>query len=722
MDSFKKRVLALALKYIDLGFKIFPAHTILSDGTCSCGNKNCDDAGKHPATKKGLKDASNDPKKIDEWFGESAPARNICIATGEISGITVIDVDVGEGKNGEQTWIELNSEKGEPDTLMSETGSGGMHVFFQYNSALKTSSNTLGEGIDVRNDGGYIIAPPSKHKSGNEYVWENFGAGLKYLPAHLSRKIEKPKNKNKTHQDVYSLTQIESMLEFIPADDRDVWRNFGVILGRVFNRIDGAWDIYVRWADKANSQKGRNHDEIMREAFYEISQKSTANELSIGTIVKAAIENGWSPKKGDVPVENFIFFAPSNQFVYRPTGSYWVASAVDYAVSPVNKSGKIIAASEWLKTNMLATSMTCNPAIDNDYLKGHDCRDGEIIETRGSAMYNTYRKSNIDLGDASLAKPFIEHVERVFNKEGDAKQFLDYMAHRVQQPWVKPRFALLLAGAQGVGKDTAFEFCCPAIGPWNVANIDPSAFDMPYNEYMTATIVRISEAANLHDLNKWAFNERTKVLIAGSPDVQKINPKYGQKFTIKMHCGVIITTNHLASGIYIPPDDRRYDVIEAATLKEMGLEDPAVRAEYFGDLWDWFHNGGANHVAAFLHERDVKGFNPNAGQRKTIAYQAVVSFSMAQDTWLIDILDDFKNPDAIRVDWIINKADEIGEKKADLKRKVGAALIRLGYKYVKCPATKDGRWRIEQKRTTIYIKEDLDPKNIDINSLNKEFF
>ena len=82
-------------------------------------------------------------------------------------------------------------------------------------------------------------------------------------------------------------------------------------------------------------------------------------------------------------------------------------------------------------------------------------------------------------------------------------------------------------------------------------------------------MVRISEAANLHEMTKWAFNEKTKVLIAGNPDDLMINPKYGQKFDIKMYCGVIITTNHLMSSIHIPEDDRRTDVIDCASFEEM---------------------------------------------------------------------------------------------------------------------------------------------------------
>lgn len=711
-----RKILEAATDYINRGWWVFPLHSVNKDGSCTCGQLNCGDVGKHPRVQRGLKEASRDLAKIEEWFGPGAPLSNIAVVTGEVSGITVLDIDIGDGKFGAESWAEAIKDHGEPITLTSQTGSGGMHVIFQYNSALKTASNVLGKGVDCRNDGGYIVAPPSQHRSGRNYKWVDYNEPLAILPAHLSRRKEtrgRPR-RDDMYRGKYTIEQVTSMLEVVPSDDRDMWRNFGVILGREFNRIDEAWELYVSWSDKAGTKKGRNHDEIMREAFYDLSQQKSDRELTIGTIVKAAIDNGWAPKTGEVPIGNFVYYGPGNNFIYRPTISYWVASAVDAAVSPVNDEGKIIKASEWLKTNQLATSMTTDPASDEDYIKGYDCRNGEIVQVGGAALFNCYRRPTIELGDAKCATAFLDHVHKVFNKPGDADQFLNYMAHRVQKPWEKPRFALMIAGGQGVGKDTAIEFCCPAIGVWNVSNIDPSAFESNFNEFAAATLVRISEAANLHEMSKWAFNERTKVLIAGSPDVCQINPKYGQKYSVRMYCGVIITTNHLASGIYIPPDDRRYDVIEAATMDEMGLKDEDRRRQYFSDLWDWFlHENGASHIAAYLNERDISGFSASNGQRKTEAHRTVIAGGMQGDHWLEDILDELDEPMAVRADWVINRAVAKGEKDGDVKRKLANTIGRFGYQMYKCPTTKDGRWRIAGKKTVVYVKagvpETFDP-------------
>lgn len=737
MTEIKERtILDWALDYAARGWHVFPLHSVRVDeegkAHCSCGVAECPDAGKHPRGRRGVKEATNDIDKIREWFDWNAPPSNIGIATGKSSGLTVIDVDTGPGKDGAASWAELIAEGGEPDTLCAETGSGGMHLLFKYNSGLKTAANVLGKAIDVRNDGGYIVAAPSGHKSGGRYSWDNWGTPLDDLPAHMSKRKEtrgRPK-KDDLYRGKYTIEQVAGMLKFIDAGDRDLWRSVGIILGREFKCVDEAWKTYVEWSDTWSGTKGRNHNEIMREAFYELSQKHAdagSKELTLGTVVRAAIEGGWVPKQGEVPIGHFVYYGPGNNYVYRPTTSFWIAPAVDAAVSPVNENGKIVKASDWLRANALVTSMTIWPEGDDDIIKGKDCRNGSLVDVTGAATFNAYKRPTIELGDARLAGPFVEHVKRVFNKEGDADQFLNYMAHRVQRPWEKPRFALLLAGDQGVGKDTAVEFCIPAIGSWNVANIEPAAMDSAFNEYVSTTLVRISEAANLHEMTKWAFNEKTKTLIAGQPDDATINPKYGQKYSVKVYCGVIITTNHLANGIYIPEGDRRYDVIAAASFEEMGVIGDEAKRAYFGELWDWFLEGGDRHVAAYLHTRSLEGWSASNGQRKTAAHRTVVTSGMVGDHWLQDALDEIERVvgedgmGVLRDDWIIEAAMRKGEMKvSEIKSRLSHSMHRLGYRMHIGDKGVGGRHKLNGKSFSIYKLNSVASVNIDL--LARELF
>lgn len=171
MDVDNEAMFKAGVELIQEGFAAFAAYGIKEDGECGCGRISCPDMGKHPATPNGFKNATKNPEELRRQFENAPPRCNLAAATGLISSITVIDLDIANGKHGAETWSALIAEKGEPHTLMVRTGSGGLHIFFKYNCALKTGTNRLGLGLDVRNDGAYIIVPPSRHRSGGVYEW-----------------------------------------------------------------------------------------------------------------------------------------------------------------------------------------------------------------------------------------------------------------------------------------------------------------------------------------------------------------------------------------------------------------------------------------------------------------------------------------------------------------------------------------------------------------------
>ncbi len=156
--------------YAKHAWAVFPVYSA-KDGRCSCGSPNCRDVGKHPRTHHGHKDATIDIKQIEQWWGED-PDANVGIATGP-SGLLVLDVDVGEGKDGFQSLIELEQEFGPlPETFTTRTGGGGQHQFFRAPVGRIRNRTGLRPGVDIRADAGYIIVPPSLHRSGRRYEWE----------------------------------------------------------------------------------------------------------------------------------------------------------------------------------------------------------------------------------------------------------------------------------------------------------------------------------------------------------------------------------------------------------------------------------------------------------------------------------------------------------------------------------------------------------------------
>jgi len=164
-------LLPFALRYAASGWAIFPLHT-MRNGRCSCGRLDCTAAAKHPRTENGFHDASADPERVLAWWG-GWPDTNIGLATGEASGLWVLDVD---GAAGAASLRALEAEHGPlPRTLTSATGRGE-HRFFRWPADGAVPSRAgIRPGLDVRGSRGYVILPPSLHASGRRYRWTNRG-------------------------------------------------------------------------------------------------------------------------------------------------------------------------------------------------------------------------------------------------------------------------------------------------------------------------------------------------------------------------------------------------------------------------------------------------------------------------------------------------------------------------------------------------------------------
>lgn len=156
------------------GFRLFPLHYVVERSGrlwCSCGNRDCKNAAKHPYAKlvpNGFSDASDDAGNIGRWWRDVP--YNIGVRTGEASGVVAVDVDPRHG--GDEALAALERRFGGlPPTWRFLTGGGGEHVLFKHpGRRVQNSASQVGAGIDVRGDGGYIVGPGSRHISGRYYA------------------------------------------------------------------------------------------------------------------------------------------------------------------------------------------------------------------------------------------------------------------------------------------------------------------------------------------------------------------------------------------------------------------------------------------------------------------------------------------------------------------------------------------------------------------------
>lgn len=178
--------LEAALKYAANGLAVFPVK------------------GKIPATAHGFKDATTDETQIRLWWdlGDGVEVPGIAIATGNEYGLAVLDIDP---RNGGDVSLDELAREGLvlPETVTVMTGGGGKHFYFAIPKGVEfRGRSAIRPGIDVKADGGYVVAPPSPHQSGRAYVFEASAelgdVAIAPMPAQLLALVQVQPQEKKT--------------------------------------------------------------------------------------------------------------------------------------------------------------------------------------------------------------------------------------------------------------------------------------------------------------------------------------------------------------------------------------------------------------------------------------------------------------------------------------------------------------------------------------------
>lgn len=162
----RSTLLQTALHYASYGWAVFP---LLPHG-------------KTPLTANGFKAATTDVAQITTWW-TNHPDANIGIATGAVSNLVVLDFDAKSG--GLPTYDDLVKSFDALPTAVVRTGGGGRHLYFTHPGEPVRNKAGYSQGMDVRGDGGYVVAPPSIHENGESYRWDNAAFTVGPLPGFL---------------------------------------------------------------------------------------------------------------------------------------------------------------------------------------------------------------------------------------------------------------------------------------------------------------------------------------------------------------------------------------------------------------------------------------------------------------------------------------------------------------------------------------------------------
>lgn len=433
--------------------------------------------------------------------------------------------------------------------------------------------------------------------------------------------------------------------------------------------------------------------------------------LTVGAAGAVTQEQG--PKLTD-----FYAFMPTHSYIHMPTRTIWVTQSVNARLGQVTSidqshhetfeekgAPRKLLASVWLDINRPVEQMTWAPGLP-ELIVDKIITDGGWRDHKGVNCLNMYLPPfNTEGGDASQAGLWIEHINRIYPNE--AEHIMDWMAQRVQYPEDKLNHALVLGGGQGIGKDTILEPLKFAVGPWNFAETTPHEMLDRFNPYTKSVVLRINEARDLGDMNRFQFYDRTKTIITSPPDTLMVNEKHLRQYSILNVCGVIITTNYKTDGIYLPPDDRRHFVCWSEAKRD------DFEPSHWSYLYRWYHDGGLRHVAAFLRERDLSNFDPKAPPPKTAAFWEIADANRStEEVELVDLISKMGDPEAFTLEQLQNAApitldkDSLRDWLRDRKnrRALPHRLEKCGYTPVRCDTNNDGRWKIAGEWKTIYGK------------------
>ncbi len=288
-----------ALWWAAKGFSVLPVHYVKPDGSCSCSlGKDCPSPGKHPAPSrwKHYQTQRADEDTLTIWFDGRFKDHNIGVVTGEISGnVFAVDVDVAEGKPGADTLDDLCMANDDlPQTLEQITGSGGRHYLFKApeGKTIATGANTLGDGVDTRGEGGFIVVAPSNHKSGGSYVANAYD--IEESPDWLVTMLEidgtRPTASGPAMQNTGNTNMWGDvvdgregyMVQLILGTIRTWWAQRGV-LPTPEQLFDDAWPTYemkVKARGRSLDDDGRGEALFKRKCWYQL-KRAKNNELRI---------------------------------------------------------------------------------------------------------------------------------------------------------------------------------------------------------------------------------------------------------------------------------------------------------------------------------------------------------------------------------------------------------------------------------------------------------
>ena len=335
---------------------------------------------------------------------------------------------------------------------------------------------------------------------------------------------------------------------------------------------------------------------------------------------------------------------------------------------------------------------------------------GVTFNYEGKQMLNSYHCSGvepcstIDEDGQRVIDMFMEHLRFTLSDEREQRILLDWMAYVIQNPGKRVNWALLLQGAQGVGKSYFGNVMQMILGEL-VRNLEPTAISGRFTGWAHGALVVVVEEIRISGANRYETLDRMKPFITNK--TVQIEEKGRDHRTVPNFTSYFMLTNH-KDAIPLADGDRRYCVLFSRVQSEEQLFDELggkVGAQnHFKKLFYETERRSDAMARFFLDYQISEEFSAEGRAPDTNAKQAMIDVNVSPARMLLEsAIDEHQcaviNDEIIDITWL-NELCESSETELPKTNAMSAILLELGFVQIK-----DRRTKINGKYHYIWYKE-----------------
>lgn len=621
-----------ALSLAEQGFHVFPVIT----------------GGKLPAIDDFPNRATRDAVLIRKWWIdpvlELEQPYNIGISTsrfGSDEALVVIDVDNKPGKDGDGELLKLEIEGFDfPETFQQETPTGGRHLVYRVKDSLKQGANVLGQGIDVRSRGGYIVGAGSQIE---EKFYQRVSRSIPApAPSWLSTRLQKAVERERVEKSVtgldlqraikrarHYLEQEAPLARENSAGDQTSFavaarlKDFGVSREACLTLLLDHWNDRCEppWLPADLEKKVENAYTYGHEP-----KGVAAPEVQFDT--EALEQNAPNP---------FSVFNREYAFVVAGGGSHILWETVDHKSCFKLEHLGLPAFHQKHAAETLQVG-NANRPITELWMKSPQRRSYDGIcfmpgLKSPARFYNLWRGFSVEPllpGEVPTEKMtralkmFLDHArENVCRGDNELYSWLiGYFAQLIQKPWEKPLVALVFRGGKGTGKNALIERVGQLIANHFMVTSDKRYLTGNFNGHLENLLLFALDEAF------WSGDKQAegvlKNLITGK--THNIEHKGKEPYNVD-NCTRVIIIGNEEWLVPATQDERRFAVFDVGD----GRKQDTV---FFREMRELMEDGGYQLLLRYLLDFDFTGIDVNiAPSTEALKDQKILSLNVFHQFW-----------------------------------------------------------------------------------------